>query len=529
VSIPDSRLIGPQRRSKLFRHAGSWKFIKNAVSNLISGGASAILAVALPYYFVRDFRPTEFSLWILVLQVAAYVNFFNFGVQVAIGRYVSYAVGCGSKSDAEDILAGGIQLLATLAAAAFCLIAVVSLFLPVIFPTIDRPLIGTARSMLLWIGGALAVGLPFTAFLGVFVGIQRNEIPAIISLLSKSLLAVVLITTALFTHDLKATARAYFIASIGGYCLHFLFFRIICPEWRIRLASQNSSRRRELISYCLSLTVWSFAMLLVTGLDTTVVGIFDFKDVAAYGVSANIVAVFIGLFRSILSPMLQVFTKLHARKSDDALLRLFHLASSLATLSLLCVACWMTVLAGPLFHYWVGAGIAKVGVPIFIVLIFANTIRNSAAPYANYLLAVGLQRKVYLSPFAEGVTNLAASVCLAVAIGAIGVAWGTVIGSIVGVGANFFYNMRRTMPSQFSIGEHFLANLAGPILVSLPMLTVLYFSLAGHWSFLSSVLLMLIASIPCAVTAWRSYRPIAKDLFGSGVSSDSDFLPSSPL
>ena len=52
-------------------HAGSLKFLKNTISNLFSGGSATILAIVLPYYFVREYSPQEFSLWVLVLQLAA--------------------------------------------------------------------------------------------------------------------------------------------------------------------------------------------------------------------------------------------------------------------------------------------------------------------------------------------------------------------------------------------------------------------------------------------------------------------------
>ncbi len=493
-------------------HKGSRKFIKNAASNIVSGGASAIMAIVLPYYFVRLFRPVEFSLWVLVLQLAAYANFFNFGVQTAIGRYVAYALGRDDQKQAEDVLSAGLQILTVLAIAAFAVVAAVALFLPAIFTRIDPSMVGTGRVMLLWIGGALTLGLPFSAYLGVFVGLQRNDIPAVISLISKGGLAIALVVVAQVTHSLRLVAEMYFAVTVAGYLLQYVYFKAICGDWKPRFFFSLSDERKELVSYCASLSVWSISMLMVTGLDTTIVGIYDFKNVASYGVSANIVAFFIGIFRSLVSPILQVFAKYHAKRRTDQLRKLLQFSSSLLSILLLVTACWMILPAEPLFRIWVGSKIGSLGVRIFVILTFANVIRSSATPYANYLVAVGLQRKVYLSPFAEGVSNLLSSIGLAVALGAIGVAWGTVVGAVVGVAANYFYNFGRTMPPEFSIRHFFMGNIGSPLLAALPMLVVLVVSAVWHVSLFIAVPCMAMATLPSILIAWRMYRNMTGEM-----------------
>jgi O-antigen/teichoic acid export membrane protein len=490
--------------------SGHWKFIKNAAANVISGGASGIIALLLPYYFVRIFNQLEFSLWVLVLQLAAYVNFLNFGVQVAVGRFVTHALARGRQKEAEEVLAAGLQILAALALLALAIIISIVFFLPLIFKTISPSMIGTARVMLLWVGSALAVGLPFSAFLGVFVGMQRNDVPAGIALVSKGLLAIVLVIVAERTHSLVKVASAYFLVSMAGYILHYATFKWICSGWHIRLLGVESALRRELISYCLSSSAWTLAMLLTRGLDTTIVGIYDFRNVAGYGVSANVVALFVGFFTAITAPLLQIFTKYHAKADEQSMAISLKSSSYLISILLLISACWAILPASPVFERWVGPQVARIGVPIFSILIFANAIRNSAAPYSTYLWAASMQKRVYLSPFVEGVTNLIASIVLAKYIGAIGVAWGTAIGAVAGILANFVYNFSRTLPKKLPIREFAMENIVVPCLVGLPMLIVLAvmwrFKIALHFA----APCMIIATLPSAIAGWRKYKELER-------------------
>lgn len=489
-------------------HQGSWKFLKNATSNLVTGGASALLAIGLPHYFVHYFRPAEFSLWVLVLQVAAYVNFLNLGIQTAVGRYVAHALGRNDLHHAEQIVGAGLQILTALAGIAILALVAIGVLFPYIFRGIDPALIGTARQVLFWTGGAMAIGLPASVFLGVFIGLQRNEVPAIAAFLWKGTLALALIWVGEQTHSLIIAAQVYFAVSMAGYVLQYAWFKGTCCNWRIQPFAIPVAARRELISYCASLTAWSMGMFLVTGLDTTVVGIFDFKNVAAYGISAGAVALFTGFLTAAMNPLLQIFAKLHARNRPDAMLGLLDFTSWTVAFLALATGCWLVLPSRVLFRLWVGSGMAAIGIPVFAVLVLANSIRMLAAPYANYLVAAGLQRKVYLSPFAEGVTNLAVSIVAARHFGAIGVAWGTVAGAIVGIAANYLYNFTRTLPPWFSMGKMFASNIGYPLLAVSPMICILVMGTDSHAALAWSVPAIVIAGVPGALETMRRYRQV---------------------
>jgi O-antigen/teichoic acid export membrane protein len=491
----------------------SRKYTKNAISNLLSGGASALMAVALPHYFARDFRASEFSLWVLVLQLGAYVNFLNFGVQTAVGRYVSRALSKNDQMQAQEIVNAGFQILSLLGLVGIALLTIVGIMLPNIFHKIDPSMISTARFMLIWIGGALVLNLPTTTFLGVFVGHQRNDIPAVLALVTKGALAVALVFVAGATHDLRLCSQVYFVVTALGSILQYITFKRVCRGWTLHVFAASPAARRELISYCTSLTVWSVGMLLVNGLDTTIVGIFDFKSVAAYGICVSIVAFFMGIFNSITNPLLQIFSKIHAREEIDVLMRLLVLVSKVATLLLASIGCWMVLPVAPLFTVWVGSKLAAQAAPIFCVLVLANAVRSSSIPYAYYLLGAGLQRRVYLSPLAEGITNLLVSIIAAAKFGAIGVAIGTVAGAVVGVAANYFYNFRRTLPESFSIRKYFLQNLLYPLLLTSPMIMVILLARFFDISFAITIPAMALATSLPVLAAYRAYHSITKCVF----------------
>jgi O-antigen/teichoic acid export membrane protein len=60
------------------------------------------------------------------------------------------------------------------------------------------------------------------------------------------------------------------------------------------------------------------------------------------------------------------------------------------------------------------------------------------------VLGLGKQKLVTVSPVAEGLVNLTCSILLARRYGAVGIAYGTLIGAFVGLGIHILYSMRLT-------------------------------------------------------------------------------------
>jgi len=155
-----------------------WRFAKNAVANLGRGGAAAIVAVLLPPLLVRHMTPAAYAVWVLVLETAAYVGYLNFGLQTAIGRYVAYANERRDRQQRDAVFSTALVGLCAAALLALIFLAVAVFAAPKIFPGVPLKLVPQMRLALLLVGTSLAVGLPASSCNGVFIGIERYELPA---------------------------------------------------------------------------------------------------------------------------------------------------------------------------------------------------------------------------------------------------------------------------------------------------------------------------------------------------------------
>ena len=426
-------------------HRGNRRLFTNALLNLSRGAASALLPIALPAVLIRQLRPPDaFSAWVLILQVAAYVALLDLGLQVAVGRFVAREQQREATASRNAYYRGAVLMLAACAVLGVLSVTVVSWRLDLFFPNIPISVLSKARWAMFIVGVAASLGLPGSAAAGFFIGLERNVVPTVILGSGKAVQWIATSLTAWATHDLLLTAAAFGASYLIIQLLQLASVRILVPDSSSRVTRLARAPFKELVNYCATVSLWTVGSLLVTGLDIILVNRFQFGLVAAYASAANLIAVFIGIMSS-------AFNVLGARSSAlDAGGNSERIGSLLLTASRWCGV--LTLFAGIVawtcgpwgLTRWLGPAIGLQALPILRILVIANGLRMPLVPYSVMLLGTGQQRVALWAPIVEGIANLIASVALGRIYGAIGVAFGTLIGAAFGVLWQIVINIPRT-------------------------------------------------------------------------------------
>lgn len=445
-------------------HPVSWlRIAKNATANILRGGAAALVALLLPPFLTRLMPRDEYGAWVFVLQLSAYVSYFEFGVATAVGRYIAHARELADADRQGQVLSTACAILAAGGLLAGGLVSLLSWRLPVWFAQLPSDVSGSAQGALWLVGMSAAVCLPASAFQGVFVGLQRCEIPALIGGTSRVLTAIVVLGAAWCGLGIVVMASATAALNLLAAFAQVIVARRFAGDIRCHATGVTRSMLGELTGYCLSLSVWSFGLLLVTGLDTTLVGLFDFPAVSYYAIAATLVACLLGLQNAVVRTLIPVTAALHARRDAAGLGRLL-IASTRHCAALTLLAGVPLILgARPIFACWVPADYAEPAAVLFQVLVAANMVSTLFAPYTVFLIGTGQQRLVLLTPLAEGITNVAVSIAAGRAFGAVGVAWGTMAGAAVSVAGHLWHNMPRAAEIAVSRREFVSRGLLPPL------------------------------------------------------------------
>src|SRR5271166_706722 len=443
--------------------------LKNAFANVVRGGAAALVAVLVPHFLTQALSPNAYGAWALVLQLSAYVAYLDFGIQTAVARFVAHATELKDSRYRDSIVSTSFFSLAGSGLLAFIGALILAAGLPILFRHLPLALLHDVRMALILVAGSLAIGLPSSVFNGIFVGLQRNEVPAIIIGSSRLLSAGSIIWIAHIGGTLTQLACAVASVNVASYIVQYMLCCHSVPDINLSPRLVSKAALFELLDYCFSLTIWSLGLLLVTGLDLTIVGIYHFEDVAYYSVAATAITFFAGFYNAIFSPLIPAAAVLHARGDDRSLGRMVVTASRYGMMLLLVTGLPLIFGASRFLRLWVGPTYASRAALFLQILVAANILRMCITPYIGALIGTGQQRLVVLTPMLEGITNIVCSLVAGYFWAAVGVALGTLIGAIIGLAGVLCYNMRRTVAIRVDVLEFLRDSLLRPLLCTVPV------------------------------------------------------------
>lgn len=456
-----------------------WTVLKNATANVVRGGAGAAVAFILPPILTRALDRDRFAAWALLLQIAAYANFLDFGIQTAVARFVAQAMERGDNKERDSYISTAFFLLVAAGVLAFGVVCGMAWLVPYMYKQAPLHLLTELREGLILLAAFSALALPTSAFTGVFIGLHKNEYPAFAMGGSRLLGAGLIILAVHRTHSLVAMAGIIGCTNLAGGVVQYALARRMLPTMWVSLKSVTQHSLRSMTKFCAGLSVWSFSMFLVGGLDLTIVGYFRFSGVAYYSVASNPVLIVAGLSSAATSALIAPTAVIHARGEYRKLGAMVVHATRYVT-QLLVLSSFPFFLVGTqILTLWVGPVYAHASIHILEVLLLANVVRMIGAPYGAAQVGAGEHVRVVFSPLFEGITNLLASVIAGYYLGPIGVAIGTLVGSFGGLGLQVIYNVPRIPEISIKRRALILDGILEPILELSPALAGISLGVSG--------------------------------------------------
>ena len=335
-----------------------------------------MVAVVLPHFLTQALDHDRFAAWALMLQIAAFASYLDFGVQFAVARYLAQAIERDDDQQRDRLISTAFAMLAIAGVIALSVIGIVIFLLPRIFQGIPSALVGDLRLGLMFMAVSAALGLPMSTFTGVLVGLHRNEFPALAIGGTRILSALGVLVTVRYTHSLAWLALCLAVTNFHGVVDPiFDSEAALLTGMRVSFSKIIFPMVRELANYCYALTVLTFAMLLMSGVDVTIVGHFNFDAVGYYAVSVTLIAFFVGLNTSVVSALLTPVAVLQARGELKRINDVLFLATSLNTYANLLFTALAFLAGNVILRAWVGPVYEKKALPILELLMLGQAIR----------------------------------------------------------------------------------------------------------------------------------------------------------
>ena len=465
---------------------------------------SMLVSLVLPPFLVHRMSTVEYSAWVLILQVSAYIGLLDLGLQTAVGKFVAEHHALDDRATNARVLSTSFVLLSLAALLGAVVIAIMTWRVPQLFHQMPVALVRSVREGLLAVGLSVALGLPFGSFLAAFTGLQEYWFPTVISTLSRILSAAGLVVLLLMHCTLVQLALLMGGFNVASAIMQFLGWRKYLRE-RVDFSFSFYDRAIavRLAKYGAVLSVWTLAGLFISGFDVLIVGHYNYKNTGFYAVASSVTNFMLVVIASIFGPLLPAVSSLQTSATPEHIGDLLIRVTRYCSLLLCLFGATLLVGAYPLLSLWVGHDYATRSALYLEILVLGNVVRQLSYPYALMVVATGKQHLATIAAIGEALVNVVVSVLLVKRIGAIGVAIGTLVGAFVSMGMHLTVSMHLTQSTILVRRMRFiLQSLLRPLLSLTPTLLLYPFWRRFNMLPANPALLALWAVLTLAI-AWQ--------------------------
>jgi O-antigen/teichoic acid export membrane protein len=388
----------------------------------------------------------------------------------------------------------------------------VAAILPHVFK-IPAQYLMTARVALVLAASTLSSTLVFSVFTAVLSGLGRFDLLGILELIQITFTSLGLIPIIRAGHGLIAMATWQFSVVLGINLLTMAVCFRTYPDLKCHFRKPEKALLRSLWSLGLYVLIANGAGQLILYTDNVVVGAFvAAAAVSYYAVAGKMVEYIRQISFSILKYFMPLASSFQARNQYDRL-RQLHLRGTQAVLLITYpIVITLFVRGDTLLRLWIGDKFSAEATEILQILSVAAAIMLTNSSVNGVALALDRQRTLAFVTLAEGAANLTLSILLVRRIGVLGVAWGTLIPTVL---TSFFFWPRYLCKLLDMSIIHYVSDAwLRPMVAMLPFVFVCWW--AEHhwvpakliWFVLQSAILMPVALLGVLILFWKDV-PVA--------------------
>jgi O-antigen/teichoic acid export membrane protein len=400
--------------------------IKNLGSSWFALGVNILVGIFLSPYIIHHLGDDAFGLWVLIFSITGYYGLFDLGIRSSIVRYVAKYSATDQKDELNRLINTAFFTYAGIGTIAIVLTIALTLSAASIHRIPSSSLV-LARSLLLVVGSAVALGFPLGVFGGILEGLQRFyvlNLTSVISTLMRALLIVValrhgrgLLTVAVITVTLPLLA---------GLVNAALVLRILTLRFGLRYLNRESLK--HIASYSSTTFIIIAAGRLRFKTDAMVIGTFVSSAAITYFTIGSRLVDYAG---EVVSSLAQLFIPMASRSDATGdlagLRRIFVAGNRACAFIIFPITAILTILGKSVIEAWVGSKYIATSYPVMLVLLYPTTLMLAQSASGRTLWGMAKHRTWAWVVLAEGVSNVILSIILVRPYGIMGDAIGTAI------------------------------------------------------------------------------------------------------
>jgi O-antigen/teichoic acid export membrane protein len=407
------------------------KIVRAITSQWLALAVTFLTSFVVSPIVVRELGKVGYGVWTLVFGAVAYMGLLDLGLRGAITRYVAKDLASSNHEGSNCTIGAGLWIRAWTAIA----ILVGSLLLSLSitrFLKIPPEMAASARLAVLLAGTSLGVTILFGVFAGVLAALHRFDVISAVTIFR------VLLRGAGFVWLVKS---GYGIVALAGWelavgiasniVLAALCFRIY-PQLRLSLHRPARDTLRSLWQYSYYVFIINLAFQFIYYSDNLVVGAFiSVAGVTFYAIGGNLLQYLRDITTALAATFLPLTSSLEAQDQRTQIQRLLINGTRAALFVTLPIILALFLRGRTFIGLWMGEQYAQPSARVLQILLLSQVFAIANATSGNIAYGLGKHDRAARWVSAEAILNVALSIVLARRMGINGVAWGTVIPSLL--------------------------------------------------------------------------------------------------
>ena len=407
------------------------RITQNILSNWMALAVSTGIGFFLAPYIVHRLGNVAYGVWVLVASLSAYMGLLDFGLRGAVMRYVSKGNTQGNHAEAQEAVSAALWIRVWISLAVFLAGAVFAQIFPRLF-AVPADMAHAARVAILLTAITVAMNLWCGVFAGVLTALHRYDQLSLVTIFQSAGRAVGIVWLLQHGHSFLALVLWELCTSLVTNALLVVLALRSYPQLRLTLRRPTKEVFHKLWTYSFYALLINLAIQVVNYTDNLVVGAFtSAAAVTLYAIGGSLIMYarqIVGAMTTTFAPLASTF---EAQGSQQNLRNLLVQGTRAALLVSLPIELALFIRGETFISLWMGPQYAYASGTVLRILLLSLIVSTGSA--ASGGIVYGMERHKRLAKWAvlEAAANLGLSIFLVRRIGIYGVAWGTVIPSLI--------------------------------------------------------------------------------------------------
>jgi O-antigen/teichoic acid export membrane protein len=402
---------------------------RGSIFRMIDFFSVALVTLAMTPFVINSLGDNMYGLWIFVGSFLGYYWVMDFGLNSAIQRFLSRAIGAEDDLEANKVINTAIYIFAILGIMAFILSIFIAYFVPALIKNISEILV--FRTVIIILGMSFAIGFPMRIFNGILTANLRYELSTTVELIKLFLRTALVIVFLKMGHGVIALAFITFFLDAGGYLMQYFIVKKMFPRVVFSRLYFDKTKIKSLFSYSTYTFISQVADQLRFNLDNLVITIFmGLNLVTLYSIASRLIKYFLQFMASAIGMLTPLFSQYEAIGDYESIRNKFLLTTKISAYLAILVGGLLVIFGKVFIQRWVGLRYLE-AYPILLILLIPFVFDVMQIPGNNLLYGLSKHKYYSISNSIEGIVNLVLSIVLVKKYGLYGVALGTAIPMIV--------------------------------------------------------------------------------------------------